>query len=84
MHEDQLVETNQNQPLIGLQIVDQPPEKAVYKRNVKPNPSVQLVGEHMGVREGELFVVPILLRCDTYLIHSIYYHYCLLFYPLLL
>lgn len=67
LHDDQLVQANHNQPLIGLQIVDQPPEKAVYKRNVKPNPSVQLVGEHMGVREGELFVVPILLRCDTYL-----------------
>lgn len=66
MPDDQLVQTNHNQPLIGLQIVDQPPEKAVYKRNVKPNPSVQLVGEHMGVREGELFVVPILLRCDTF------------------
>lgn len=61
---DQLVETNR--PLIGLQIVDQPPEKAVYRRNVRPHPSVQLVGEHLGVREGELSVVPILLRCDTF------------------
>lgn len=63
--EDQIVQAHNNQTL-GLQIVDQPPEKAVYKRNVKPNPSVQLVGEHMGIREGELYVVPLLLRCDTY------------------
>ncbi len=55
---------------LALQIVDQPPEKAVYKLNVKPNPSVQLIGEHLGPREGELFVVPILLRCDTYPILS--------------
>jgi ankyrin repeat protein len=62
--DDQLVQAQK--PTIGLQIVDQPPEKAVYKRNVKPNPSVQLVGEHMGIREGELYVVPLLLRCDTF------------------
>lgn len=64
--DDQLVQAQQNRPTIGLQIVDQPPEKAVYKRNVKPNPSVQLIGEHMGAHEGELYVQPLLLRCDTY------------------
>lgn len=50
---------------LTLQIVDQPPEKAVYKRNVKPNPSVLLVGEN-DPQEGELFVFATLIRCDTF------------------
>jgi hypothetical protein len=50
---------------LTLQIVDQPPEKAVYKRNVKPNPSVLLVGES-DPQEGELFVFATLIRCDTF------------------
>eukprot|EP01111_Echinosteliopsis_oligospora_P015142 TRINITY_DN5883_c0_g1_i1.p1 TRINITY_DN5883_c0_g1~~TRINITY_DN5883_c0_g1_i1.p1 ORF type:complete len:1054 (-),score=281.45 TRINITY_DN5883_c0_g1_i1:378-3302(-) len=51
---------------LTLQIIDQPPEKAVYKRNIRPNPSVQLVGESLGPLEGELVVFPILVRCDTF------------------
>ncbi|KAL6072068.1 26S proteasome non-ATPase regulatory subunit 10 [Balamuthia mandrillaris] len=48
-----------------LKIVEQPPEKSVYKRNLKPNPTVQVVEEEEASSEQNLFVAPVLLRCDT-------------------
>jgi ankyrin repeat protein len=47
-----------------LQIVEQPPEKSVYKRNLKPNPMVMINGEQ--INDNNLYVVPILVRCDTF------------------
>eukprot|EP01089_Gocevia_fonbrunei_P015132 TRINITY_DN4342_c0_g1_i1.p1 TRINITY_DN4342_c0_g1~~TRINITY_DN4342_c0_g1_i1.p1 ORF type:complete len:674 (+),score=119.59 TRINITY_DN4342_c0_g1_i1:677-2698(+) len=49
---------------LHLKIVEQPPEKSVYKRNLKPNPMIQLVGDEDN-KEPNLYVAPILLRCDT-------------------
>jgi len=48
-----------------LQIVEQPPEKSVYKRNLKPNPMVMIVGDQK-LNDGNLYVVPSLVRCDTF------------------
>jgi len=50
---------------IRLQIVEQPPERSVYKRNLKPNPVVMLVGDQK-MNDGNLYVVPTLIRCDTF------------------
>jgi hypothetical protein len=50
---------------ISIQIVEQPPEKSVYKRNLKPNPMVMLVGDQRQ-NDGNLYVVATLLRCDTF------------------
>lgn len=50
---------------LTLQILEQPPEKSVYKRNLKPNPSVQVNGEQ-GNSDVNLFVVPVLIRCDNF------------------
>jgi len=65
------VETNdfneeelQDSPL-KLDIVDQPPEKCVYKRNIKPNPTISIVGD-MSHNDGNLYVVPVLVRCDNF------------------
>eukprot|EP00005_Dracoamoeba_jomungandri_P001909 CAMPEP_0174262112 /NCGR_PEP_ID=MMETSP0439-20130205/12777_1 /TAXON_ID=0 /ORGANISM="Stereomyxa ramosa, Strain Chinc5" /LENGTH=807 /DNA_ID=CAMNT_0015346753 /DNA_START=226 /DNA_END=2649 /DNA_ORIENTATION=- len=48
-----------------LRIVEQPPEKSVYKRNLKPNPTVQLEDNEDISMESNLFVAPVLIRCDT-------------------
>eukprot|EP01117_Protostelium_nocturnum_P010064 TRINITY_DN3590_c0_g1_i1.p1 TRINITY_DN3590_c0_g1~~TRINITY_DN3590_c0_g1_i1.p1 ORF type:complete len:809 (-),score=201.18 TRINITY_DN3590_c0_g1_i1:68-2494(-) len=50
---------------MNLQIVEQPPEKSVYKRNLKPNPMVMIVGDQRH-NDGNLYVVPRLIRCDTF------------------
>jgi len=49
----------------NLRIIEQPPEKSVYKRNLKPNPTVQLVEDEENSMETNLYVAPILIRCDT-------------------
>ncbi len=49
---------------LSLQIVEQPPEKSVYKRNLKPNPMVMVVGDQK--MTGNLFVAVSLVRCDTF------------------
>ena len=49
---------------LSLFISDQPPEKCVYKRNVKPPPSVTIEG-NMKLFDGNVYVVPILSRCDS-------------------
>ncbi len=54
-----------SQSKMHLQIVEQPPEKSVYKRNLKPNPIVMLVGDQK-LNDGSLYVVPTLVRCDTF------------------
>lgn len=56
---------------ITVQIVEQPPEKSVYKRNLRPNPIVMLVGDQK-MNDGNLYVVPTLLRCDTFTDESKY------------
>ena len=51
---------------LSLRIVDQPPEKSVYKRNLKPNPTVHVVGRPTTLApEDELYLMPKLIRCDT-------------------
>jgi len=50
---------------LKLEILEQPPDKCVYKRNVKPNPSVTLIGDSSLI-DGNLHIVPTLVRCDTF------------------
>lgn len=50
--------------LAQLVIVEQPPERHVYKRNLKPNPTVRIVDDGVD-DDSNLFLVPILVRCDT-------------------
>lgn len=50
-------------PTLDIAIADQPPEKCVYKRNVRPPPSIKIEGT-LDV-DDVLYVVPILTRCDT-------------------
>lgn len=65
-------------PTLELSMATQPPEKCVYKRNVRPPPSVKVScplppGRHRAYlqldgplnTEDVLYVVPILTRCDT-------------------
>jgi hypothetical protein len=54
------------EPTLKLEILEQPPDKCVYKRNVKPNPSVSIVGD-LTENDGSLYVAPVLVRCDTFL-----------------
>jgi len=49
---------------LSLQIVEQVPSQSVYKRNLKPNPMVMVVGD-TSLNDGRLFIVPVLMRCDT-------------------
>jgi len=49
---------------LSLQIVEQPPEKSVYKRNLKPNPMIMLVGDQKIT--GNLFIAVVLIRCDNF------------------
>lgn len=51
---------------IQLKFVDQPPEKCVYKRNVKPPPVIQIVGGDNFENDGNLYIVVTLIRCDTF------------------
>jgi hypothetical protein len=51
---------------LTLRIIDQPPEKSVYKRNLKPNPTIHVVGRPTNLDpEDVLYLVPKLIRCDT-------------------
>eukprot|EP01114_Cavostelium_apophysatum_P016722 TRINITY_DN4814_c0_g1_i3.p1 TRINITY_DN4814_c0_g1~~TRINITY_DN4814_c0_g1_i3.p1 ORF type:complete len:804 (-),score=200.33 TRINITY_DN4814_c0_g1_i3:47-2458(-) len=54
----------QQEKRISIQITEQPPEKSVYKRNLKPNPMVMLVGDQK-LNDGTLYVSCGLIRCDT-------------------
>ena len=47
-----------------MQIVEQPPEKSVYKRNLKPNPMVTVQGDSKLL--PNLYVAVTLVRCDTF------------------
>jgi hypothetical protein len=57
--------TENEDPPLKLDIVDQPPEKCVYKRNIKPNPTISIAGD-MSNNDGNLYVVPVLVRCDNF------------------
>lgn len=46
-----------------LEILEQPPQKCVYRRNLRPAPMVNVVG--IVGRPKRLFVVVKVLRCDT-------------------
>ncbi|EGG23735.1 calcium-activated BK potassium channel [Cavenderia fasciculata] len=50
---------------VQIKIVEQPPEKAVYKRNVKPAPSVMFDGDSK-LLDGNYYVACTLLRCNTF------------------
>jgi hypothetical protein len=50
---------------LQLQFIDQPPEKCVYKRNVKPPPVLMVSGEQ-GPNDGNLYIIVNLIRCDTF------------------
>lgn len=62
--EEEATQSDAPQPPVRVVIVEQPPEKSVYKRNLKPNPAVKLVGDESQI-QGSLFVAPVLVRCDT-------------------
>lgn len=47
-----------------LTVLDQPPEKCVYRRNVKPAPTIFISGDQTD-NDGNLYIVPSLVRCDT-------------------
>jgi len=49
---------------LKLKMVEQPPEQCIYKRNVKPNPTVMLIGDQ-SQNDGNIYVVPSIIRCDT-------------------
>jgi len=51
-------------PSILLEIAEHPPEKCVYKRNIKPAPTICLVGDQ-SLNDGFMFIQPLLIRCDT-------------------
>ena len=52
---------------LSLVIIEQPPERTVYKRNLRPNPAVMIKGDERRIlKPGEsLCIVPVLYRCDT-------------------
>ncbi|KAH3732091.1 calcium-activated BK potassium channel [Pelomyxa schiedti] len=57
--------SNVNTPgRLSLQIVEHPSGKAVYRRNIKPHPSVIVCGDMSHYEMSQLFVVPVLVRCD--------------------
>lgn len=47
-----------------ISISEQPPDRCIYKRNVKPAPTVAIEG-HNNVNDGTLYLVPLLMRCDN-------------------
>jgi hypothetical protein len=51
-----------NYPL-RVKIVEQPPEQCIYRRNVKPNPVLMLVGDE-SLNDGNLYVTCTVVRCD--------------------
>jgi len=57
---------NMENASISLTIVDRLPDEAVYRRNLRPNPSVSIVGPKGKHSGKELFrVTPVVCRCDT-------------------
>jgi len=63
-HQQLLPQQLAQAPVLTLHIVEQPPAKCVYKRNVKPAPSVLIEGDQ-STNDGNLWLVPVLIRCDT-------------------
>lgn len=48
-----------------LTVTEQPPDRCVYKRNVKPGPTVVVHGGDDSELESNIWMVAILTRCDT-------------------
>lgn len=48
-----------------LTVTEQPPERCVYKRNVKPGPTVVVHGGDDSELEANIWLFAILVRCDT-------------------
>lgn len=66
-----------SQPVVSrgsliLSIVSQPPLNTVYKRNLRPFPQVTLSGTVDSNKRGVYYVLPLLVRCDSYLDESKY------------
>jgi len=55
------VEQNED---IKIEILDQPPPKVVYKRNIKPPPTVSITGK-VKKNTSNLYIVPVLIRCNN-------------------
>ena len=56
---------NQNvESSVTIRVIDQPPERCVYKRNLKPNPKIILEGDDKN--HPNLQVAVKLIRCDTH------------------
>lgn len=47
---------------LEIEIIEQPPDRCVYKRNIKPPPTIRILGSYSG---NDLYVLPVLIRCDT-------------------
>lgn len=47
---------------LTIEITEQPPERCVYKRNVKPHPTVIVRGKS---GRHDVYIHPVLIRCDT-------------------
>lgn len=52
-------------PTFSLTVTEQPPDRCVYKRNVKPGPTVVAVGGDDTELEANIWCFAILVRCDT-------------------
>lgn len=65
-HQQNTQNSAQNPTQAGptLFISGQPPDRCIYKRNVKPAPVVIIEG-HNNQNDGSLFLVPVLIRCDN-------------------
>jgi hypothetical protein len=48
-----------------LTVTEQPPDRCVYKRNVKPGPTVVVYGGDDSELESNIWMFAILTRCDT-------------------
>ncbi|EFA80122.1 hypothetical protein PPL_06944 [Heterostelium album PN500] len=53
------------QKKVELKIVEQPPEKAVYKRNIKPAPSVMFNADSK-MLDGSYYIHAALVRCNNF------------------
>lgn len=48
-----------------ISVTEQPPERCVYKRNVKPGPTVVVTGGDDSELDANIWMVAIITRCDT-------------------
>ena len=61
------IASNHLNPFVSLVILEQPSDQTVYKRNLKPFPTVMVTGDERKVLAHDecLVVVPVLYRCDN-------------------